>query len=65
MSRGIFAGSVMRVVEILSSAEGIPGELASARYCSRHRAMLTTSMPIAPSGQAEEQAGLCTSVSIP
>ena len=55
----------MRVVEMLSSAEGSPGAFALLEYSCFHSSIFTISMRIAPSGQALTQAGSRPSVSRP
>src|SRR5215472_4629696 len=56
-SGGSFFGRVIRVVEMLSSAEGSPGAFALREYSVLHSAVLTISIRIAPSGQAFTHAG--------
>src|SRR5213593_3204342 len=57
VSGGKLWGRVMRVEEILSSADGRPGALAFTAYSRFHSAMFTISMRMAVSGQALTHAG--------
>src|SRR5215472_17868718 len=52
ISGGSLDGSVIRVVEILSSAEGKPGAFAALEYSFLHSSTFTISTRIAPSGHA-------------
>ena len=65
MSGGRFFGNVMRVVEMLSSADGRPGALALRAYSCFHSSVLTISMRIALSGHALTHAGSRPSVRRP
>src|SRR5688500_13260989 len=64
---GSSIGSVIRVVERLSSPIGIPAGAAvtAAAIAARQSATLTISMAIAPSGQALTHAGDCPADSRP
>jgi len=54
---GRFFGSVIRVVEMLTSSMGTPGAEVLAVPAARHSSILTISTRIAPEGQAETHAG--------